>query len=260
MKVNNHGGGIVSFDNAIELNRNFFNSYIKWLREAEEETFTYLEEDGKKYAINKTGFKFEINDIPEAPERFVDLLGKSSGREASEEVVNFIKQCEDALYECLVEYCALYPEAATTIWWRGSAHIAGYNKGRWIGPHCDDQIQFEFDGLPKNEYPIHNTISCALYFNDCVDSEEDLNGDNFVGGHIKFKYAGVDFSPKAGSAVLYPSSYMGTHEVTPVTSGERYVYLEFFAYGIPKNSPGTDLKYMPNLIKDSLEKKNKNGN
>lgn len=260
MKVNNHGSGIVSCDNVIELDRNFFNRYIKWLREAEEETFTYLEENGKKYAINKTGFKFEINDIPEAPERFVDLLGKSSGREASEEVANFIKHCEDALYECLVEYCALYPEAATTIWWRGSAHIAGYNKGRWIGPHCDDQIQFEFDGLPKNEYPIHNTISCALYFNYCVDSEEDLNGDNFVGGHIKFKYAGVDFSPKAGLAVLYPSSYMGTHEVTPVTGGERYVYLEFFAYGIPKNSPGTDLKYMPNLIKDSLEKRNKNGN
>lgn len=251
MKINNHGGGVVSFDDVIQVDQSFLKEYISWLKEPDEGTFTYLEEGGKKYAVNKTGFKFELNHIVKAPERFVDLLGKTSNRTPSQEVIEFIKSCNDELYKCLVQYCSLYPEAATTIWWRGSAHIAGYNKGRWIGPHCDNQIQFEFDGPPKNEYPIHNTISCALYFNDCVEKEEELNGTNFIGGHIKFKYAGLDYKPKAGSAVFYPSSFMGTHEVTPVTNGERYVYLEFFAYGIPKNSPGTDLKYMPNLIRDS---------
>lgn len=35
MKCNNLGGGIVSFDNVIDIDHNFLKSYISWLKESD---------------------------------------------------------------------------------------------------------------------------------------------------------------------------------------------------------------------------------
>jgi len=258
MEYHNFGGGVVSFDNVIDIDQEFLKQYILWLREKEEVVFTYVEENNILSAVNKTNFKFTLEDISTAPERFSIV-----DRTLTKEQKDFMQACTDGLYKCLIQYCILYPEAAPSVWWKTSGHIAGYSDGRGIGLHCDDTIQFEFDGPPKNEFPIHNTLSSALYFNDCVETKDELNGNNFTGGHIKFKYAGIDYMPKAGSAVIYPSSYLGTHEVTPVIDGSRYVFLEFFAYGIPKNpdglfSNGDNLSWLPDLKKDILEIQNYN--
>jgi hypothetical protein len=264
IKYHDYGGGVVSFDNVIDVDQKFLKEYVLWLQEKEEEDifeediFTYLEEDGITSVVNKTNFKFELKDIPKTPERF-----SIYGRTLTEEQKDFMQACTNGLYRCVVQYCLLYPEVTPSIWWKTSGHIAGYDNGRNIGPHCDDTIQFDFDGMPKNEFPIHNTLSGALYLNDCVENEEELNEDNFTGGHIKFKYMGIDYMPKAGSAVVYPSNYIGTHEVTPVTKGSRYVFLEFFAYGIPKNSDGTsgkgdNLEWLPNIRNDILQIKELN--
>jgi hypothetical protein len=250
IKYHNHGGGVVSFDNVIDVDQKFLKEYILWLQEKEENIFTYVEKDGITSAVNKTNFKFELSDILKAPERFATY-----GRTLTEEQKRFMQACTDGLYKCVVQYCLLYPEVTPSIWWKTSGHIAGYNNGRGIGPHCDDTIQFDFDEMPKNEFPIHNTLSSALYLNDCVENENELNGENFTGGHIKFKYVDLDYMPKAGSAVVYPSNYVGTHEVTPVIDGSRYVFLEFFAYGIPKSADGTsgngdNLEWLPNIRND----------
>lgn len=258
IKYHNHGGGVVSFDNVIDVDQVFLKKYVSWLQEKEETIFTYVEKDGITSAVNKTNFKFELSDVLKAPERFATY-----GRTLTEERKQFMQACTDGLYKCVVQYCLLYPEATPSIWWKTSGHIAGYDNGRGIGPHCDDTIQFEFDEMPKNEFPIHNTLSSALYLNDCVENEAQLNGENFTGGHIKFKYTGLDYMPKAGSAVVYPSNYIGTHEVTPVINGSRYVFLEFFAYGIPKSADGTsgngdNLEWLPNIRNDvsNLQKHN----
>lgn len=252
IKYNDHGGGVVSFDNVIDVDQVFLKEYVSWLQEKEETIFTYVEKDGITSAVNKTNFKFELSDVLKAPERFATY-----GRTLTEEQKRFMQACTDGLYKCVVQYCLLYPEVTPSIWWKTSGHIAGYNNGRGIGPHCDDTIQFEFDEMPKNEFPIHNTLSSALYLNDCVENEDQLNGENFTGGHIKFKYTGLDYMPKAGSAVVYPSNYIGTHEVTAVTKGSRYVFLEFFAYGIPKSADGTsgngdNLEWLTNIRNDVL--------
>jgi hypothetical protein len=258
IRYNDHGGGVVSFDNVIDVDQQFLKQYVLWLQQKEEDIFTYVEKDGITSAINLTNFKFQLDDIPKTPERFF-----ADGRMLTNEQENFMQACTDGLYRCVVQYCLLYPEVTSSIWWKTSGHIAGYNDGRAIGPHCDDTIQFDFGEMPKNEFPIHNTLSGALYLNDCVDNEDELNGYNFTGGHIKFKYAGVDYMPKTGSAVIYPSGYIGTHEVTPVIKGSRYVFLEFFAYGIPKNGDGTpgkgdNLQWLPNIRNDvsALQERN----
>ena len=89
-----------------------------------------------------------------------------------------------------------------------------------------------------------------------MDSEEELNGRNFLGGDIVFKYAKHRHKPKMGSLVIYPTNYVGTHEVDPVTAGKRIAYLGAYLYGTPTHaSPvpeiGEERIWLQNLKKDA---------
>ena len=48
---------------------------------------------------------------------------------------------------------------------------------------------------------------------------------------MNFPYADVTYKPVAGDMIYFPQNYTGTHGVTPVTSGKRYVYLSNFGQG-----------------------------
>lgn len=255
------GAGLCVVENAIDVDQKFLFDYINYLKQAEEDTFTYVEENGIKFAINKTGFKFELDQISTAPERFVDVLCRMNGRGVTTEQERFIKSLEDTMYKILVEYCKFYPEAASVCWWRSHGHIATYSNGQEIGPHCDDQMPYEKGKPTPNEYSKHSNVSVNIYLNDAVLEEENLNEYNYIGGSIRFKHAKYVHVPKAGSAVIYPANYIGTHEVDPVTHGKRVAYLGAFLYGNPessnsKSNPGyfdpEDTRiWMPNLKKDA---------
>jgi hypothetical protein len=246
MKITDHGCGVVEFENVINIDKTFLKEYINYISLINESTFTYIEEDGKKYALNKTGFKFEVQDIPEAPSRYTKLYEDN----ADKKYILFIDQINQGLYQCLVEYCKLYPDAHTTIWWKIDGHIAGYDFGQWIGPHCDNQIPFTFGETPNNEFPIHNTVSCGLYLNDCVDLDS-VDEFTYSGGEMNFPHAKVTYKPKSGGVIMYPSNYIGRHEVKPVTKGNRYVFLQFYSYGVPKNSSLESFQMLENLKKDA---------
>lgn len=255
-KIEDKSSGLCILTNAFDIDQNMLFEYLNWLKQEQEDTFTYLEEDGKKYAINKTGFKFDLNDISQAPERFVDPLCNMSDRKPTAEQCKLISDLEDLIYEVLVEYVKIYDVASTVCWWRSTGHIATYSGGQRIGPHCDDQISWEYGVAPTNEYPKHNNVSINIYLNDGVDSEEELNGTNFLGGDIIFKYAKYRHKPKVGSIAIYPTNYVGTHEVEPITAGKRIAYLGAYLYGTPANgSPipqvGDSRIWMPNLRKDA---------
>jgi hypothetical protein len=246
MNIIDHGCGVVEFENVINIDKTFLKEYINYISLINESTFTYIEEDGKKYALNKTGFKFEVQDIPEAPSRYTKLYEDN----ADKKYILFIDQINQGLYQCLVEYCKLYPDAHTTIWWKIDGHIAGYDFGQWIGPHCDNQIPFTFGETPNNEFPIHNTVSCGLYLNDCVDLDS-VDEFTYSGGEMNFPHAKVTYKPKSGGVIMYPSNYIGRHEVKPVTKGNRYVFLQFYSYGVPKNSSLESFQMLENLKKDA---------
>jgi hypothetical protein len=247
------GSGLCVVKDCIDVDQEFLFNYINYLREVEEETFTYVEEDGKRYAINRTGFKFDPDGVMLAPNRFIDpLLKWSPNRDVTPEQEQFIADLEDLMYRILVEYCKYYPDASTVCWWRGMGHIATYEKGQNIGPHCDDQIPHEFGKAPASEYPKHSKVSVNIYLNDSVDNVEDLNDYNFLGGEITNRHAKHTHKPKAGSAVIYPTNFIGTHEVAPVTKGLRIAYLGSFLYGTPEHHfEGDSRIWMPNLRKDA---------
>lgn len=254
------GMGVVICENVIDIDQKFLFEYINWLRKNEEDTFTYFEEDGEKYAVNKTGFKFRLEDIQQAPQRFLDTKGKTLQTEAPKEYVDFVDSLEQAIYQALVEYCCYFPDAATTSWWRPNGHIAGYENGQRIGLHCDDQVPYEWGKETGNQVSMHNSSSINLYLNDCVENESELNSYNYIGGEIHFPNAPFVYKPKAGSVAIYPSSYIGRHEVFPVTKGQRYAYLSIACYGTSfelKEIVGQEnphKHWMPDIIDDVNKK------
>jgi hypothetical protein len=46
--------------------------------------------------------------------------------------------------------------------------------------------------------------------------------DNYEGGEIEFTRFNILYKPEAGDLIIFPSSYVYTHRVLPVTSGIRY--------------------------------------
>lgn len=68
-KIEDKGSGLCVMTNAFDIDQDMLFEYIKWLKQEEEDTFTYLEEDGKKFAINRTGFRFDLSEVREAPEK-----------------------------------------------------------------------------------------------------------------------------------------------------------------------------------------------
>ena len=257
MKSKHIGMGVVICEEVIDIDQNLFFEYMDWIRKNEESTFTYHEENGIKYATNKTGFKFNLTDIAKAPQRFLDTKGNQSGIEAPQRYIDFIDSLEDAIYDSLVEYCCYFPDAARTSWWRPNGHIVGYENGQGIGQHCDDQVPYEWGKPTGNQVSMHNSASINLYLNDCVDSEQELNGHNYVGGELHFPNISTTWKPKMGSVAIYPSSYIGRHEVLPVSAGQRYAYLSIACYGtsfdreevVGEENPYK--KWMPNLIDEA---------
>lgn len=46
--------------------------------------------------------------------------------------------------------------------------------------------------------------------------------DDYEGGELCFPQFGIELKPKAGDMVIFPSSYVYSHSVNPVISGNRY--------------------------------------
>jgi predicted 2-oxoglutarate/Fe(II)-dependent dioxygenase YbiX len=263
MKSKHIGMGVVICEDVINIDQKFLFEYINWLRNNEEDTFTYYEEDGEKYAVNKTGFKFNLQDVQQAPQRFLDTKGRNLKIEVPKKYIDFINDLEEAVYKALVEYCCYFPDAATTSWWRPSGHIVGYENGQRIGPHCDDQVPYEWAKETQNQVSMHNSSSINLYLNDCVDSEDEINEYTYLGGEINFPNVPYAYKPKSGSVAIYPSSYIGRHEVYPVLAGQRYAFLSIACYGTSfdhKETVGQEdpnKLWMPELINDASKKRNK---
>ena len=162
MKSKHIGMGVVIIENLIDVDQDFLFEYMSWIRKNQEDTFTYHEEDGVRYATNRTGFRFNLSDIENAPQRFLDTKGQQLDVEVPQKYIDFIDSLEEAIYNALLEYCCYFPDAATTSWWRPNGHIAGYRNGQGIGPHCDDQVPHEWGKPTGNQVSMQNSSRINL--------------------------------------------------------------------------------------------------
>jgi predicted 2-oxoglutarate/Fe(II)-dependent dioxygenase YbiX len=224
------GNGVMLFEDVIDTSS--FSAYLERIFAEKLEATNGVDIDSSQ---NDGGYTVEESHASELPIRF---HGLSNGSEFLKEITESI---DNALYKCLVEYCRSFPVAIDCIRWRTSGQVASYSVGQNIGPHSDCSIPYDSQGNVLNSFPLHNTLTASMVLND-----------GYEGGAIEFRPWAITANPKIGCVLIYPSSFVGCHEVKPITSGVRNVYLQWFCQGKPEmhilqenelNSLATDVQH-----------------
>jgi hypothetical protein len=227
MEVKNLGGGVVLFKEAFSIDQNDVVSYLEQQKEKwREENFTIINDDSGRpiHAVNKGGFIYELEDVAAAPVRVQNLDHP------------FFKMCDETIYLCLLEYIEIFPAILQSLWWRSTGHALCYDKGAGLGLHCDNDVNYRFGAAPREQHATRNVVSALAYINDSTD--DDSVPYSFSGGHMKIPYFDIDVMPSKGDVLLMPASYIGAHEILPVTRGTRYSYLCWFAQGSEDEEKG----------------------
>jgi hypothetical protein len=88
--------------------------------------------------------------------------------------------------------------------WHDSYGILKYGQGQQFTNHIDDHPSY------------HRRVSTVYYLND-----------NYEGGEINFPRFNITFKPKANQMLIFPSTYVYNHSVSPVVEGERYAVVSW---------------------------------
>lgn len=204
MIVTHLGNGVVKFDDALAIDKQYMSGFYERL---------------KQLNVGDNQYTFSDIEAMLAPQRFIEL------HKLPNEDQQFIKTMNDAIHTCVKEYIKLFPILTQTLRWFTQGYIIKYENGQSIGPHSDCNVAYAEDGItPINTFPIQNIITCGLMLND-----------EYEGGEVHYRPWGITTKPSAGSLLIYPSSFVGCHEVAPVTSGVRYAYLMWYGHGPADN-------------------------
>ena len=88
--------------------------------------------------------------------------------------------------------------------WHDTYGILKYGAGQFFSNHIDDHPSY------------HRRVSTVYYLND-----------NYTGGEINFPRFNITFKPKANQMIIFPSTYVYNHSVSPVIEGERYAVVSW---------------------------------
>lgn len=228
--------GVVCFPNSIEVDQDLIVPYFSSLKEqALKDDYTIVHEDGSTpYAVNRSGHRYEIEDIQKSASHIMNFINEDSPKE----LVEFFKKCEKVIYNHLLMYIEMYPHVLPNIWWTETGHVAAYGAGSSMGPHNDNEVNYQVGFEPDLQLATRHVLSVLLYLNSSVGSQEKLGKYEYNGGELEFIYANAAHQPKSGDLLIFPSNYLGTHEVKPCLSGERYVYISYFSHGSAHSERG----------------------
>jgi len=98
-------------------------------------------------------------------------------------------------------------------------------------------LSFYYAAIEKKEPPQLLRYGVGQKFHDHIDDHPVLGvrrvslslylNDNYEGGEILFPRFNLRIKPKANQLIVFPSNYVYNHEIIPVTSGERYVVVQW---------------------------------
>lgn len=224
--------GIVVVKNAFNIDQDLILGHIdSRAEEAHKNRWSFQEIDGVTYGINEDGFRYRMEDVPAAPVRILDPVNPNT----EDDIKNFFVYLEEQIYKGLIKYIDYYPLMIGSIWWKTRGHILRYGDGGILGCHADNDTNYKVTKgiryMPKGMVASRQTCGALVYLNDCVDSEEDLNGRNFTGGHLRFVHLKVSYKPQKGDIIFFPTNYVAAHDVEKMGKGVRYAYLTFFGQG-----------------------------
>jgi len=245
-----HDMGIVLFKKVIPMEKyqNILNFAQSLRLKALQEDFVYIKDENENplYAINRSGHRYSMEDVAISCNHIMDFLEIDSYKE---KYYDFFKMCEDALYACMLRYVEFFPMMIPCLWWRTQGHIVAYGPGAKFGIHCDNDVNYQPGAEPDQQLAIRNVLGGLIYFNDSVESVQDIKKEyDYVGGEIYFPYANYKYSPKSGDIIMFPSNYLATHRVLECRHGERYAYVGYFAQGSNDISRGVNVRDPSNII------------
>ncbi len=164
--------------------------------------------DGKM--ISDGGYEFDEQGAQRAPFRYTDI-GE----------FGITKILRNAIYRAAVEYCKIFPVAVECITGQTDGYLIRYLPGCDMGPHSDCNIPYKSGTLePLTVSPAFNTLTTSIFIND-----------GYSGGDVSFRTWSITAKPEFGSALIYPSNFIGCHEVEEVSNGERWAFLSWFYHG-----------------------------
>ena len=254
VKPKNLGGGVFLFEKTLDLDWNYIFNFAKTSIKKELEQMYSPDIDpitGKQSYVNRSGYYFSEESIRAMPARAVEIH-----RNNDLDVIKTLSFIEEVKYRCLLKYMEKMPHLYKCIWWKSKGHISGYFPGGYLGPHSDISSDFKFGfEEPKFQFAMKNVVGSIVYFNDSIKNTEDHDGMNFVGGEHYFNYLNIEYQPKKGDILMFPSNYVATHEVKITTRGERYAYLGWYGQGTANESLGEKiwdpLKYPDKAISEA---------
>jgi len=196
------GGGVVLFSGAISFDSEWAIEFAE-KQVSKERAQMYDEaidpETGSPAFINKSGYYFDADGVNQMPRR-----GSQIHMDANEDVREFLEFLEKSRDTYLLKYFYLFPLAYKNVWWKVKGHLVSYsveNGGKFLGQHSDTSADYAYGfPHPHDQLATRNTISCIVYLND-----------NFEGGSHYFNYLDIDYKPKVGDILMFPSNYMAAH-------------------------------------------------
>jgi len=236
VKIEHLGGGVCIFRNAFSTDwAAIFETAVELvdLEHADMYQPTVHPETKEMAYINKSGYLFDRESIDAMPRR-----GSVIHRDSRPQIAKMLHDIETIKDLYLLKYFEYFPLAYNCVWWKVKGHLVSYSPGVYLGPHSDISAEYVYGvHQTSQELALRNVITSLVYFNSSINENSSDNCD-FTGGEHIFNYLGIEYSPRAGDVMMFPSNYMAAHEVRPVVSGRRISYLGWYSQGTPNQEVG----------------------
>ena len=266
VKAKHLGGGVVLFENTATVDWDWMYNFCERSIEKEKAEMYSLAihpNTGEEVYVNNSGYYFPIETIDQMPYRATRIH-----KDQELQAIKTLAFIDEVKYKCLLKYIEMFPLVYKCVWWQSRGHITQYKSNVYMGPHADIQTDYMY-GLPhpSQQLAMKNVVGSIFYINDSVSSEKELNGKNFTAGSHYFPYLDIEYFPKKGDILMFPSDYMAAHQIKPTGAGVRYAYLGWYCHGTPNkelnenvldpledpaNATATVNVYLPFLRQDYL--------
>jgi hypothetical protein len=152
----------------------------------------------------------EYRDCVDFKFKKTDIEGDTS--EHSLKLQEIWQDCFDRQNLAVQDYCKRFNIYNLRYW--EAFNFIKYEPGHHFMEHHDHGFSYNC------------TVSLVAYLND-----------DFEGGELFFRLQGINYIPKAGDVVLFPSTYMYPHQAKVVHSGTKYSLVTMLDYSDKFHKP-----------------------
>jgi len=211
--------GILLYRDAISDELNLIERLEKTLNASTHEYFKWNEAS--------VGYNEKMPDYRDCLDLKISPLHFDAIPEELSEIKNIHKDTEDILKKCLDDYQARYNFKMEFM---EAINFVKYNPGQHFSVHTDQGFSYNC------------TLSSILYLND-----------DYEGGELWFPYLEINFKPKKGDVIFFPSTFIYAHGAKPVISGTKYSAVTMFDY------KDNNLQFNQIVSKEQQEQEEENG-